>query len=324
MDKDSIGEIRRESEFASAGKHTTLAQLQQAQKNATILCGIPEQIDRDGSLWFSFHEMKGFLPAQRADISLHLWALPPSALEDRLGRPTCFIVSGFAEENGETRAVLDRYAVQEQYLREVLAKHEAGDVLPCIVRTVTPATALCDMGLGILAGLRLRDICMSPIHNVWDMIDCGSELHAVLNDCDADGRILISTRELLGTWAENITWVHEGLITTGIVRGAEEGRCYIELTPNLYAYSSRLPGKYHYGDEVAVRVSRVNEQTGIIRVTVLSHFLEPLRFYNVGRHLDKWSYHEGRHVQIGHFSDFQWMQRKRGQSVADSQASKNS
>ena len=85
MDKDSIGEIRRESEFASAGKHTTLAQLQQAQKNATILCGIPEQIDRDGSLWFSFHEMKGFLPAQRADTLFYACLhKPPPVFEPEI------------------------------------------------------------------------------------------------------------------------------------------------------------------------------------------------------------------------------------------------
>ena len=307
MNNDKIGVIRRESEFASADSQTTEAALQEACRKASLLTGIPERIDPDGSLWFSFAGIKGVLPAQRADLSLHLWGRDAVNLQERLGRRTCFTVTGFAKTSaGETYAVLDRYAVQEQYLREVLLMHHAGDVIPCTVARVTADAAYCDLGLGILGILPRTKICVMYPKAVYDILDCGDPINAVVIGYHSDGKIELGTMALFGTFEENAAWLHEGMITDGTVYTSDEGKTYIAFSPNLYGVSPLLPCKYYrYGDAVCAKIKRIDHVYGQIRVSVLRHYLPELPFRDVGSHLSDWTYFKGK-AAYGYIN-FNWL-----------------
>ena len=49
----------------------------------------------------------------------------------------------------------------------------------------------------------------------------------------AAGRLLLTHKELLGTWAENAAQFQAGETITGVVRGIKSYGVFIELTPNL-------------------------------------------------------------------------------------------
>lgn len=50
---------------------------------------------------------------------------------------------------------------------------------------------------------------------------------------DPQGRIVLTLRELLGTWSENAACFAPGETVVGIVRSVEDYGVFIEIAPNL-------------------------------------------------------------------------------------------
>lgn len=81
------------------------------------------------------------------------------AVLTRVGRPTCFIITGTeVDENGEEVFLLSRSLAQRLCRRQYLDTLEAGSVIPCTVTHIENFGAFCDIGCGIAALLPI-DCC---------------------------------------------------------------------------------------------------------------------------------------------------------------------
>ena len=217
------------------------------------------------------------------------------AVLTRVGRPTCFIVTGSQrDENGEEIYLLSRAEAQRQCKRQYLDTLEAGSVLPCTVTHIEGFGAFCDIGCGIAALLPIDCLSVSRISSPADRVRVGQQLLCAIKNRDAQGRIVLTLRELLGTWSENAACFAPGETVVGIVRSVEDYGVFIEIAPNL-AGLAEADRSLHPGQAVSVYIKNILPDKMKIKLVVVNKNLaQPLRFephYFVTRgRIKKWTY----------------------------------
>lgn len=217
------------------------------------------------------------------------------AVLTRVGRPTCFIVTGSQrDENGEEIYLLSRAEAQRQCKRQYLDTLEAGSVLPCTVTHIEGFGAFCDIGCGIAALLPIDCLSVSRISSPADRVRVGQQLLCAIKNRDAQGRIVLTLRELLGTWSENAACFAPGETVVGIVRSVEEYGVFIEIAPNLAGLAEADPSLTP-GQTVSVYIKNILPDKMKIKLVVVNKNLgQPLRFephYFVTRgRIKKWIY----------------------------------
>ena len=217
------------------------------------------------------------------------------AVLTRVGRPTCFIVTGSQrDENGEEIYLLSRAEAQRQCKRQYLDTLEAGSVLPCTVTHIEGFGAFCDVGCGIAALLPIDCLSVSRISSPADRVRVGQQLLCAIKNRDAQGRIVLTLRELLGTWSENAACFAPGETVVGIVRSVEEYGVFIEIAPNLAGLAEADP-TLTPGQTVSVYIKNILPDKMKIKLVVVNKNLgQPLRFephYFVTRgRIKKWIY----------------------------------
>ena len=217
------------------------------------------------------------------------------AVLTRVGRPTCFVVTGSQrDENGEEIYLLSRAEAQRQCKRQYLDTLEAGSVLPCTVTHIEGFGAFCDIGCGIAALLPIDCLSVSRISSPADRVRVGQQLLCAIKNRDAQGRIVLTLRELLGTWSENAACFAPGETVVGIVRSVEEYGVFIEIAPNLAGLAEADP-TLTPGQTVSVYIKNILPDKMKIKLVVVNKNLgQPLRFephYFVTRgRIKKWIY----------------------------------
>lgn len=216
------------------------------------------------------------------------------AVLTRVGRPTCFVLTGCGEEDGETVYWLSRAEAQRRCRREYLDMLENGSVIPCTVTHIESFGAFCDVGCGIAALLPIDCLSVSRIASPADRVQVGQQLLCAVKNRDAQGRIVLTLRELLGTWSENAACFAAGETVVGIVRSVEEYGVFIEIAPNL-AGLAEPDRALRPGQAVSVYIKSILPDKMKIKLVVVNKELnQPLRFephYFVTRgRLRRWTY----------------------------------
>ena len=131
------------------------------------------------------------------------------AVLTRVGRPTCFVIEGLdTDEDGAPCYRLSRAEAQRLCKAEYLDTLSPGDILPCTVTHIEPFGAFCDVGCGISALLPIDCMSVSRISSPADRVSVGQQILCAIKNRDAQGRFVLTIRELLGTWAENLSLIH--------------------------------------------------------------------------------------------------------------------
>ena len=207
-----------------------------------------------------------------------------------VGRPVCFHVLGFFPDG---RARLSRRSAQEQAL-DLLLRQRPGEILPAVVTGLAEFGAFCDIGCGIAALLPIDCLSVSRIASPADRVQVGQQLLCAIKNRDVQGRIVLTLRELLGTWSENAACFAAGETVVGIVRSVEEYGVFIEIAPNL-AGLAEADSTLRPGQAVSVYIKNILPDKMKIKLVVVNKNLgQPLRFephYFVTRgRLKRWTY----------------------------------
>ena len=102
----------------------------------------------------------------------------------------------------------------------------------------------------------------------------GEKLLCIVRSRDAQGRLVLTMKELLGTWQQNADLFHVGMSVTGIVRSIEEYGVFVELAPNLAGlaeYDNRLVP----GDAVSVYIKSILPDKMKVKLVLLSRLARP-------------------------------------------------
>ena len=144
--------------------------------------------------------------------------------------------------------------------------------------------------------LGIEQISVSRIRHSKDRFREDQQIYAVIQALDRDtGRIQLSHRELLGTWAENAALFRAGQTVTGVVRSVQEYGAFIELTPNLSGLAE--PNfDLSVGDTVSVYIKSILPERLKIKLVALRKLdpqtlpQRPLRYFRTSGHIDRWRY----------------------------------
>ena len=191
-------------------------------------------VDLCGSLGVIEHEDAIFSPCGETAKDI--------AIITRVGKPTCFKVVGFFEENGTRIAKLSRKEAQRECYFSYISQLLCGDIIKAKITRLENFGAFADIGCGLISLLSIDCISVSRISHPSDRLSVGEVIWVTVKSIDPNtGRVFLSQRELLGTWEENANEFKVGQTVAGIIRSIESYGIFIELSPNLAGLAELRP-----------------------------------------------------------------------------------
>ncbi len=286
----------------------SLEGLTRAMENGVIIEGTVRLCDRDLALQVDFPALpgvRGIIEREEAVFSAD--GEPPKdiAILTRVGKPVAVRVIGIEEADGEAIVHLSRRLAQAECAANYLSTLAVGDIIRARVTHLEAFGAFVDIGCGIASLLSVDGISVSRISHPRDRLWSGQALWVVVRHIDrTNGRIFVSTKELLGTWEENAARFSPGQTVAGIVRSVEEYGVFVELAPNLAGLAEvreddRAMAQSLIGRTASVFIKSIQPERMKIKLVLLDAYrAEPLpaprltyfiRGEEVG-HIDRWVY----------------------------------
>ena len=268
--------------------------LLQAQLTGKILEARVTTCDSNHNMWVNLPCMRGMIPREEGAVGIAEGELRDIALIARVGKPVCFkVIRIETDENGEEFALLSRRAVQEQCMAQFLSQLNPGDIIDAKVTHLEPFGAFVDIGSGIASMVPIDAISVSRIAHPSDRFVVGQNIRVIIKGRQ-DKRIMLSHKELLGTWEENAALFHVGETTCGIVRSVEKYGVFIELMPNL-AGLAELRQPVEVGQRTSVYIKALIPEKLKVKLILVdvcedSAKPEPLRYFYHENHIDHWIY----------------------------------
>lgn len=273
-----------------------LSDLREAMEQNTILEGVVQRCDPEHSLHLALGSVQGIIPRREAVAPWISGASRDIAVLSRVGKQTCFTVKSLgADEKGAPLAYLSRRDAQEQAMTFFLETLAPGAVLTGRVTRLESFGAFVDIGCGIVAMLPIERISISRIAHPKDRFQVGQKVLAAVWAIDKEQRrIILTHRELLGTWMENASRFRPGETVRGIVRTVKDYGSFIELAPNLSGLADTREG-LSPGDGVSVYIKSIRPERMKIKLQVIESLPpvpepEPLRYQITDGRLERWIY----------------------------------
>ncbi len=271
----------------------TAAELEDAFYANQILQSTALAFDRTHRLRLTLAGKPAYMEYNECADGIESGQVRDIAILTRVGRPTCFVIKKLPQE-GCDYYLLSRREAQLRCRQDYLDRLCPGDLLSCRVTHIEPFGAFCDVGCGISALLPIDCLSVSRIQSPADRVHLGEDLTCVLKNRDSQGRLVLSLRELLGTWQENADQFDVGETVVGIVRSIEDYGIFIELAPNLAGLAEYTDG-VQLGQPVSVFIKNILPDKMKIKLMIVNRELsEPLRFplqySQTSGHISHWIY----------------------------------
>lgn len=199
--------------------------------------------DCNHNLHIDFGFIHGIIPKDECATGIKEGTTKDIAIISRVNKPVRFIIKEISETGSKKIAILSRLDVQKSFLNEHLPTIIPGDIIDARVTHLESFGVFCDIGCGINALLPIDNISVSRIPHPGARFAVGDDIKVVVKAFDESGRVILTHKELLGTWEENAAYFNVGETVSGIIRSIENYGIFVELTPNL-------SGLAEYTDEV--------------------------------------------------------------------------
>ena len=180
-------------------------------------------------------------------------------------------------------------------LTAILEQWEPGMVVPAVVTHLESFGAFVDIGCGVPSMIGVERLSISRIAHPKDRLRVGQDIFAAVLEVDrAARRVVLTHRELLGTWEENAALFRPGMTVPGYARGVKEYGTFVELTPNLSGLAEQKAG-IREGDRVSVYIKSILPDRMKLKLLVIDRLPpaaepeEPRYFITAGV-LDRWQY----------------------------------
>ena len=272
--------------------------LENARREGKILEGVVTMCDSATlDLHVDLYGIEGIIPKNEC---LYCDKIKDIAIITRVGKPVAFkVIKIIQNENEKPVAILSRREAQRECVANYLMDLIPGDVIPAKITHFEPFGAFVDIGCGVSSLISIDSISVSRISHPSERFSLREELKVIVKDIDYEtGRISVSTKELFGTWEENISNFTTGQTVSGVIRSIEDYGIFVELTPNLAGLAELYEGAY-VGQSCAVYVKSIIPDKMKIKLVIIDTYdtytkkISPEDYYidtNTTTHIDYWKY----------------------------------
>ena len=175
------------------------------------------------------------------------------------------------ERYSDNQILLSRKQVGEEALNWVKNELEPGIVVKGIIKNIRKFGVFVEIGGGMVGLLHIEDISISRIKTPEERFSIGQKIDVMIKSIDKQtGKIILSYKELLGDWYENIKEYKEKMIVTGTVKETDKYKngIFIELKPNLVGMAEYKEG-FYYGQKVNVFIKKIIEAKQKIKLIII-------------------------------------------------------
>ena len=272
--------------------------LERAKQEGKILEGVVKMCDSTSmNLHLDLYGIEGIIPKEEV---IYGEELKDIAIITRVGKPCAFKVIGLEKDDkGKVRAILSRRLAQMECMKNYLLDLVPGDIIPAKITHFEPFGAFLDVGCGIISLMTVDSVSVSRTSSPRDRFLPREELDVVVKSIDYENeRLYVSTKELFGTWEENVKDYSVGQTVLGIVRSIENYGIFVELKPNL-AGLAELKSDVSVGDYCAVYIKSIMPEKMKIKLVIIdTHesgtIAKPKNQYYIDtkktKHISYWKY----------------------------------
>ena len=192
----------------------------------------------------------------------------PSICKNKVNSLVQFKVKEVYDDN---KFLLSRKNVQNDALKWVKDDLTPGMVVNGIVKNIRKFGAFVEIGGGVVGLLHIEDISVSRIKSPEERFFVGQKINVMVKSIDKDSnRIVLSYKELLGDWEENIKDFTEKTVVEGTVKEADKFKngIFIELKPNLVGLAEYKEG-LEYGQKVNVYIKKIIKDRKKIKLLII-------------------------------------------------------
>jgi len=248
-----------------------LDNLQKAFTDGDILQGYVNNCDSNYNLHIDLgNNIKGIIPRNELEeINTDEFGYcNPSICKNKVNN---FIQFKIKEIYDDTNVLLSRRNVQKEALDWVKNDLKVGMVVKGIVKNMRKFGAFVEIGGGVVGLLHIEDISISRIKSPEERFYIGQKINVMIKSIDKENdKIVLSYKELLGNWEENIKEYDEKTIVDGIVKETDKFKngIFIELKPNLVGLAEYKEGM-EYGQKVKVYIKKIIKDRKKIKLLII-------------------------------------------------------
>ena len=171
----------------------------------------------------------------------------------------------------ENELILSRKQVQNEAINWVKNDLKVGQKVNGIVKNIKPYGAFIEIGGGIVGLAHIEDLSVARIKSPYERLKIGQKLEVVVKSINREqGKVILSYKELLGSWEENASKFKAGSKVRGKVRETEKNKngIFIELTPNLVGMAEYEDG-LEYGQDVDVYIKKIDYDRKKVKLLIV-------------------------------------------------------
>lgn len=255
-----------------AKKKYTLDKLQEAMKNKQAFEAYIEDVDDKYNLYCTFAgDNKGVIPREEVSCVVEDNGLVDADFCMKKKGKIMQVCIKEIETNGNeiVGITLSRKELELKVRRWMYMNLKPGMKLRGVVRGLTDYAAFVDVGAGVTGIVKIEEISVIKIQKPADKLKLGQRVECVVKKFDKDtGRIELSLKDALGTFADKVKKLKEKDVVEGIVRNRSRSGLFIELNNNLVAMSDHVSG-LEYGQKVLVYIKKINVEKEKIKVEII-------------------------------------------------------
>ena len=117
----------------------------------------------------------------------------------------------------------------------------------------------------------IEDLSVARIRTPSERLHLGQKIDIIVKDINQEnGRVILSYKEIFGSWEENASKFEQGTKVKGIIKETEKNKngIFIELTPNLVGMAEYQTG-LKYGEEVDVYIKKIDPERKKVKLVIL-------------------------------------------------------
>ena len=258
--------------FAPEGWNNEITKIDKENINKYIesretLQGLVKECDNDYNLHVNFENgLNGIIPRKEVEgINLQKNGLPKENL--CVGKVHKFVQFKVKELDKNDNLILSRKEVQEDALNWI----KKGDIVTGIVKNIKPYGAFIEIGGGVVGLVHIEDLSVARIKTPYERLKIGQKLKIMVKSIDREsGKVILSYKEMFGSWEENAKNFTPGVKVKGKVRETEKNKngIFIELTPNLVGMAEYEEG-LEYGQDIDVYIKKIDLEKKKVKLLIV-------------------------------------------------------